>query len=251
MAKFLNAIIISATAWFLCFCWIFTLSREKTLSFVLATCLAVGSFCLIRLLDKNKKQKPTKSQINQKNKMDATSLAFCDGTNSVKELLAYKNFELEEKDGLYATKDGTTYFVVTYLGFAPFDCQALANAFKKAKPIDNLLVFCLKASPDVCDMAHLVGINLVLYQQKEVLALFDSCKVSLPKLKTKPKPKIFYYMFNKNRFWQWFGSAFFLSLASWASPFGTWLLTWATITFVISIFCLFNKRFNQVEKSLL
>lgn len=250
MAKLLNKIIVSLTAFFICFCWVFALTKQNLIACLIGLCLGVGCFLLMILYDKNVSPKPTKSQQAQKNKADQLSLAFLD-ENCVKQLLNFKNFSLEDNGTLFATKNDVTYFVAIHFGFSPFDCQDLANAFKKAKPVDNILVFCNQVDKEVCDLAKQVGINLVVYQQKQVVEMFAECNVEMPKIAKKPKPKILYFMFNKNRFRQWFGSAVFLTFVSWFSPFGLWLLVWATLTFSISLYCLFNKQFNVVEKSLL
>lgn len=252
MKKIISTLICATAAFVLSLGWIRRITKQNDVSLFCASIIAVCFAVLIyyaTIQSQNNKRKADKA-IKQTAQF-VTALEF--GTNNADyfaEIFRYFGYKTKtvDFDNLIIEKNQEKSFVhLCYLPSVPKNNLIGAVVAAKRNDCKKLYVFGQAASfEDVktCDgqlPTTFIGCDEAYYLAK------TSDKLILSEVKQK-KPKIIArYAFNKKRFGWYLTGALYLGATSLLSFMPIYTLIWATALFGVSLFCLFNKRFNVAK----
>ncbi len=164
-------------------------------------------------------------------------------------MLRYYNFTTEvlDFDNIIITKDKKTFVALCFESDTvklPQIRKAVVSA--KRQNCQQLFVFGNKFDSGLLTLANsqfptkFVDIEnaLQLFEHSQTLPNIPESK----KIKQQFLPKI---AFNKKRFGWYFSGAIFMLFTSFFSFFKLYSLIWATVLFGLSLYSLFNKKYNK------
>jgi hypothetical protein len=124
-----------------------------------------------------------------------------------------------------------------------------ARAVAKDNGCEKVYFFCADVTKNAKGVALASDIHIEIVNAASIYDLLNkyAVEVPLPEKKIKKNRIVLSYALNKKRFAYYFGSALFLTAISFVSYFPVYTLVWATILLVVAVYCLVNRRFNEVE----
>lgn len=252
MKKIISTLICATAAFVLSLSWIKRITKQNDVSLFCASIIAVCFAVLIyyaTIQSQNNKRKADKA-IKQTAQF-VTALEF--GTHNADyfaEIFRYFGYKTKtvDFDNLIIEKNEEKSFVhLCYLPSVPKNNLIGAVVAAKRNDCKKLYVFGQAASfEDVKTCDEQLPTTFIGCDEAYFLAK-TSDKLILSEVKQK-KPKIIArYAFNKKRFGWYLTGALYLGATSLLSFMPIYTLIWATVLFGVSLFCLFNKRFNGAK----
>lgn len=255
MAKILNSFLCAFGIFFICFAWVYFSLKDDVLALALASIVALSSAYLIwkalNQIDIGKKIK-----ISKKKELAnfVNYLRFApDNASTFEKMLRYYRFEVEQQsfDNLIASKNGQLNYVSINFSHDSLTRDELRNAIVAAKRANCQSLYIFTTKTDVASMTCANSyINTIFIDAANTYALFEQCD-KLPAIPNQSAPKkstfIAQYAFNRRRFGWYFTSSIFMLLISIISYFPWYTLAWATIFFILAVYCLVNKRYNYTQ----
>lgn len=254
MAKILNTVFLSLTAFWLCFVWIVYCVKNAVVGALVACVVAVAIGYIVWNGQKLGARKQSESKQKRK---QATCLAefLRFGENNaelIAKMMRYYRFDVVEAQGdeLIADKDGCRSIVTIRYMCDEVKQETLCQAVVLAKRshCDKLYLFADKADKNALEKAR-EHFDITFVDTANLLELLEQCQMT-PALKQCKRPKqnnvVLHYAFNKKRVGWYLCASLFCLAISVISVFPWYMLAWATINLGLAVYCTANKRYNAL-----
>ncbi len=252
MAKILNTVLSMIGIFLLCFLWIVYCTKNTLVAAWLSAIVALAAAYLIyRAQSEWSARKNSKRAETKKISALANMLRF--GENNaelVGEMMRYYRFDAQNlgQDDLVAHKNGNTYYAALRYAADSASREEVVRAVVAAKRAKacKLFLFAHKADKSVLEWAS-EEMPVSLVDVANLYALLEQAD-RLPELTYKKSHPITHFLpkfaFNRRRF-GWYAATSLFMLALTMVSFVKWYtLGWATVSMLLGVYCLVNKRYN-------
>ena len=254
MSTIISTILCSLSAFVICFGWARRITKRNDASLLIAAavtvCFAYLIFCAFR---QGKADGDGKRQKKKLVNNFATAMQF--GANNAEyfaTVFTYFGYKATviDFDNMVITKNGQNSFVsFCFMPSVSKTDWIRAVIAAKRHDCDKLYVFGQAANSDDVKACNEQLPSVFVATSEAYRLAKASGKSDFPSRQNKKRSFVAEYAFNKKRFgWYFFGALYF-GATSLLSFMPVYTLVWASVLFAVSLFCLFNKKFNGAQSS--
>jgi hypothetical protein len=255
MARIINIILISVAGFLLCFTWLVYYKQALWICYTVSALLAIMFFVVLFVLEKRSNMlipgKRVKKSVSDSQKKALACLTDYAVFLNIFQTKGYSIKRLSDEIYLIENTKNTSLIVFNFK-LSNVGAQDVINAYKLSKKntADNIVLFCLAYDAGAKEMCRMLDkeITFMDFNSAKQFLRANQRAIELPQPEKRVRffeSKLFYYAFNRSRFKYYFFSAVFLLLLSRISFYSLYNISIATVSFVLSLYCLVNKRFNS------